>query len=399
MDLTTCDYCTNGGVYPACASILWPPKAKVMKMGSKSSSKKRKNGPPKYMEKMLFINHKEDQQLQYKLEQLHLKSRDREIEMDLAKNRVEKEWKQNSKKQITISELNNAMGKYNRNGFIPDTATRARARRTSARAAQDLSVNDYLIEEHRKLSSVIPEILTALTIPKNQNSKQLVPDAPLYQQENVTDLDVNKIVKMTHAVKILRKNISTRMKANEHQPPLTVVLRPSRSDGDLNVYTNGACALMKRKIDRKRKQSNSNYELPPSMQRKLAALEKQMSDPRRQSVMASIPDVSKLKSQQKRHSVCVPALQRSQSIAALPPIPTTPGMLRSLTNVSMNSGLDHRRKNSSEGNSQTIDEDELRSRQKIAMEMERYDAVRNKITNFLDNKIRQIDSNMYIDAR
>jgi hypothetical protein len=43
---------------------------------------------------------------------------------------------------------------------------------------------------------------------------------------------------------------------------------------------------MKRKIDKKRKESNAHYELPPSMQRKLAALEKQMSDPRRHSVFA-----------------------------------------------------------------------------------------------------------------
>lgn len=359
-------------------------------MGTEQTQKKKRN-PPKYMEKMLFINHKEDQQLQHKLEQLHVKSRDREIEMDLEKNRVEKEWKQSSKKQITLSELNGAIGNHNRNSFAPETAMKARARRTSARKARDLSVNDYLIEEHRKLSTVIPEILRALTIPKNQERKQLIPETTSYQQSDVIDLDVNKIVKMTQAVKVLRKNISTRMKANDHQTPLTLALRPNSSGTELNVFTNGACALMKRKIDKKRKKSTDSYELPPSMQRKLAALEKQMSDPRRQSVIASIPDVSKLK---KRHSVCVPALQRAhQKVNMLPPIPSTPGMMRSLTNLSLATTV----KGTNEGNSQTIDEDELRARQKIALELERYDAVRHKINRFLDDKIREV--NMYVDAR
>jgi hypothetical protein len=364
-------------------------------MSAKNSPKKKKS-PAKYMEKMLFVNHKEDQQLQVKLEQLHLKSRDREIEMDLEKNRVEKEWKQSRKRQITIAELNASLGNCNHNTFAPETVTRARARRTSAKMAQDLSVNDYLIEEHRKLSAVIPEILTALTIPKNDKTKKLIPDTVYIQEGTYVEPDMNKVMKMTQAVKVLRKNISTKMKANSLQPKLTVALRPPKGDNDLNTYTNGACALMKRKIDKKRKESNAHYELPPSMQRKLAALEKQMSDPRRHSVIASIPDVNKIKQQQKIHSVCVPVLQRAHSTSVLPPIPRTPGVSRSLTNMTIHSLSENHRLNSQDANSQTIDEDELKARQKIALELERYDAVRCKITNFLDNKIKEINSNMNV---
>jgi hypothetical protein len=68
--------------------------------------------------------------------------------------------------------------------------------------AQDLSVNDYLIEEHRKLSAVIPEILTALTIPKNDKTKKLIPDTVYIQEGTYVEPDINKIMKMTQAVKV-----------------------------------------------------------------------------------------------------------------------------------------------------------------------------------------------------
>ena len=63
-----------------------------------------KRGPPKHLERTLFINHKEDQMLDCRLRNLNLESRLKLMELDREKGKVRTELRNSRKKQITINE-------------------------------------------------------------------------------------------------------------------------------------------------------------------------------------------------------------------------------------------------------------------------------------------------------
>ncbi|XP_052811885.1 uncharacterized protein LOC128239321 [Mya arenaria] len=64
----------------------------------------RRRGPPRKLEKMLFINHKEDQLLDARLAALRLQAKVKGMELDLERIKVRNELRASRKKQLTINE-------------------------------------------------------------------------------------------------------------------------------------------------------------------------------------------------------------------------------------------------------------------------------------------------------
>jgi len=115
--------------------------------------------PPKHLEKMLFINHKEDQLLQDRLDQLHIKSRIREIELDRERNSVRNELKESKKKQIPVGP--NPLSRSQTTLSLRSSAEKQKSEENEKK--RDDNVNAYLLGEYKRMSEVIPSILLNLS--------------------------------------------------------------------------------------------------------------------------------------------------------------------------------------------------------------------------------------------
>lgn len=70
-----------------------------------SNPVKKKKRPPKYLEKSLLVNHKEDQLLVERLNDIHIRSRTREMELERERIKVRDEWKESRKRQIPVDSV------------------------------------------------------------------------------------------------------------------------------------------------------------------------------------------------------------------------------------------------------------------------------------------------------
>ncbi|KAL4233800.1 hypothetical protein ACF0H5_008478 [Mactra antiquata] len=407
-----------------------------------------RRGPPRHLEKMLFINHKEDLFLDDKIRDLNLQSRLSIMDLDRERIKVRNEWRNSRKKQVTINEAissglmpgndGNMYGdqpgtSHGRPSMFPSMpqnkqATNGRRNVNSAPPQRKLgvalapptlsrgnsliqrsqsrvsttnqftlqptipeadeymvaqngdsgpmrrdsgdTVGTYVLNEFEKMSEVVPEILRSLA---KKKEKQLEADERSRLREMKDDIDVNvamenlldyepdmnKVRKTVRSVKKLRHRmaISKRLEAKKQHKSLEQMIKDKTENvGDYDEYTDGTCSLMKRRLEKKRRESSPFATEPSFMQRRQSMLDTQ-SVSRRPSVA---PEAMR------RNSTFPPALGRSSTTLGF-------GSMGRLSSFG---------KDSDEG-SPFIDEDILVNRQRVLKELEKYRGIRDKVDEFL----------------
>ncbi|KAH3739376.1 uncharacterized protein LOC127850340 [Dreissena polymorpha] len=406
----------------------------------------KKRGPPKHLEKMLFTNHKEDQLLDCRLQDLKVQARLRLIELDLERVKVTKELRKSRKKQITINEAilsgliprdDNFFAKKINDGrdvigdvkrgasksaslprklvapnaqlisrstsFIQPPRERSRVSIPNQFSRQSTipeeheecvandngmdfrtgvsssSVGAYVLEEFEKISQVVPEILRALAKKKEQQQesdemarlrelrKEKDLEAIIAEDEDYVP-DMNKVRKTVSAVKTLRQrmSLSKKLEMSKKHKPLEEMIREkteSIKETEHTEYTDGTCALMKRRLEKKRRES-APFALDPSY------MQRRSSGPSADALLC------------RRASVAPEMLNRRSSLS----VTQLPGtMRRSMTTLSLtsiNKPSSSAFGDASEG-SQFIDEDTLLNRQRVMKEVQKYRALQTRVENFV----------------
>ncbi|XP_033740672.1 uncharacterized protein LOC117327681 [Pecten maximus] len=342
----------------------------------------KKMRPPKHLEKMLFINHKEDQSLEDRLARIHLRSRLREIELDRERIKVRDELRDSKRKQIPID---NVLARQDtmtsRPPMSPRKPTRLSVTSDPRSPQEEDGPNAYLLGEYKRMSEVIPTILLTLSA---KDDKTKPKSGSRYRtdhvktQSNVTSVqdyepDLHRITKLARTVKTLRHNMAINKKLEFTRPTVSLAKMFKEiyeKEHDLDQYTDGACVLLKRKMEKRRRgalpplpitRRHSAYEFSPTQKDKDNNTGTGSDNP--ENVLP--PNGG--------HSAVLPALQRTQSMANLP------RMTRSMSSLSV-LGV---RRSESPDTKLFIAEDELVMRKRVAFELNKYERLREKVDRFL----------------
>ena len=386
----------------------------------------KKRGPPRKLEKMLFINHKEEQLLDARLTALRLQAKVKVMELDLERIKVRNEWRTSRKKQLTIKEAMSAgllsdddvfvqsrfgrqvsdfkSSDVNRNvvsapalqGGLPLVSPRSAGGHTRLSSTNqfsrqptileqeeydpsvsDGSVGAYVLGEFEKISQVVPEILRTLAKKKEKQQeaderKRLKELGKSTNFDAIAELideyepDMNKVRRTVGAVKTLRQrmSLSKRLEMPKKHKPLDQMIREKTEDiGENDEYTDGTCALMKRRLEKKRRESSGSVLEPGFMQRR-----------------GSLTGSEGLSS--KRANAPPEGLsRRSSSLSQLP------SMSRATTSLGL--GISSRHSSvglsDNEEESSFIDEDTIVNRQRIMRESNYYRALQMRVHRFIDS--------------
>ncbi|XP_062581437.1 uncharacterized protein LOC134243223 [Saccostrea cucullata] len=421
---------------------------------------KKKRRPPKYLEKMLLVNHKEDQLLQERLDDIHIRSRTREMQLERERIKVRDEWKESRRRQIPVDSIPPLVSPQNLPASrLPQrkigTVEKPKLHRgTSLPEGKDSdNVNSYLLGEYRRMSEVIPSILLAISKKDEKKAKMpsLFPLQRIDEKEHRNEEpDLHRITKLARSVKKIRENMSFQKKIDLNRPRLSLSkmfkeMHERRYETD--QHTDGTCALLKRKLEKRRRESMPELDMTTLPMRRtsdpkepsafhksqsapLLGVSDQSTDPtiyeeaeeedvfetdfevklpsrfeRSQSLQFN-PSIQRhhtnlekresvsLNSRshmQKRHSVSSgiarpsgqqPPPRKRHSIATVPrpsslQLPKfNPRQTGSLV------GAPHRRFDS-HANAEFIDEDELRAKQRVAIELQKFERIRQKVDRFM----------------
>lgn len=410
----------------------------------------QRRGPPKHLERTLFINHKEDQMLDDRLRHLNLESRLKSMELDRERSKVRTELRNSRKKQITINEAissgmvpaddavflcggnrkqkltsaqneisgrrssnapgdirrasappqrknavaqppamlrslsnvqqhrgNNKMSSSNQFSRHPtilehDEYDSSRPHDSKNSVFSNDTVGTYVLGEFEKISQVVPDILRALAKKKEKQQeadelarlKELRNDV-VVDMDNIMDYepDMNKVRKTVRAVKKLRHRmaISKKLETSRQHKSLDQMIKDKTEDiADNDQYTDGTCALMKRRLEKKRRESAPFLLDPQFSIRRL-----------------SLGSVGEISAGRRRLEV---APRRASSLSQLPG-----SLSRSATMLSVGSvcRLNSVGTDSSGDESPFIDEDLLVNRQRIMREIDKCRALQNRVDSFI----------------
>ena len=447
-----------------------------------------RKGPPKHLEKMLFINHKEDMLLLDRLADLNLRSKLRSMDLDRERIQVRRELRNSQKRNIDIRNaptlgLVNASAtggkstgpKKSRKTTKPvhrkhaisappggrlssisendsgnpstaettESAPRLLRRQSSvnrimretslpniresfdeddeddsendsireipiiprkeipkerqganplvngrsrANSVIDESVGAYVLGEFRRMSQVVPSILRALNNKdEEEEDEQFMFQTEVEQPVNLLEYepDLHKVTKTVRAVKKLRHRMSVSKKLDAARPvkPLDQMIKDKTENiGIQDEYTDGACVLMKRRLDKKRRNSAiPGLSQPAYMQRRqsLFAKPESVEINKTRTIQASgVPNFPKQRN-------------RSQSVFNLPKMARSPTMI----------GLSSAGPQTDDTfDSPVIDEDEFLNRQRVLRELDNYRRISAKVGDFLathDARLRAERAQIY----
>nr|KAG5691588.1 hypothetical protein BaRGS_023716 [Batillaria attramentaria] len=355
---------------------------------------------PKHLDKMLFINYKEEEKLQHRLQTLTNSSRLRGYELDREKIQVHKEMRlskrRNSAPNLDVATVPTVT--------TPRHSTRPTTRETSRgfnsrRGSVTDPVNDYLLTEFRRVSEVIPSILSSLnkddkrkeegeeeggdregggrrgrrraTVPKVGDvfsslaapRVRLDPDlARFASKETDGQVNIGNIVDNIRTIKTLREEIAGHKrlettKAKTSFKDLLKNIREEESKGsDSDTFTDGACSLLRRKMHKARRASMPTIETQPPGEPGGGG------EPRSRK-----PSLAQL-------------TQTSGPAAVRPPMPVS----RSATSLA-SIGRQGSRDFDSMMRSMLLEEDRQMTELKVASELQRYDRICARIGSFLDD--------------
>jgi hypothetical protein len=249
-----------------------------------------------------------------------------------------------------------------------------------SRRGSEGSVGMYVLDEFQKMSEVVPGILRALAKKKEQQLeaderarlREMKHDINVdLAMENILDYepDMNKVRKTVSSVKKLRHRmaISKKLETSKPQKSLDQMIRDKTDDTyEYNEYTDGTCALMKRRLEKKRRES-APFVMDPAFMQRRQSLTNSNSD--------GVPT-------QRRGSVALDQMRRGSTAMA-----QIPGSLtRSSTTLSLRS------MNESDEDSAFIDEDVLMKRQRVMGELHKYRSLKSRVDQFLIAKPEPVNA-------
>lgn len=234
------------------------------------------------------------------------------------------------------------------------------------------TVGTYVLGEFEKISQVVPDILRALAKKKEKQQevdelarlKELRNDV-VVDMDNIMDYepDMNKVRKTVRAVKKLRHRmaISKKLETSKQHKSLDQMIKDKTENiADNDQYTDGTCALMKRRLEKKRRESAPF-----------------LLDPQFSTRRLSLGSVGEISAGRRPQEV---APRRASSLSQLPG-----SLSRSATMLSVGSvcRLNSVGADSSGDESPFIDEDLLVNRQRIIREIDKCRALQNRVDSFI----------------
>ncbi|XP_071114623.1 uncharacterized protein [Haliotis cracherodii] len=314
---------------------------------------------PKRLEKTLFVNHKEEQALEKRLESISLNSRLRMMELDRERITLRNEYRLSRRHNVSSSKPRSRSP----SPFVDSRPSRH----------QTLDpVNSYLLTEYRRVSEVIPSILMSLSAKEEKTPEFVAMTTTEVDRTKggADEPDMTKILQLIRNVKKMRQdmNVSKRLDSNRCKVSFKDLLKSIEAreqKGSLSdTYTDGACSLLRRKMNKMRRdgQDVDRRQGPRSQ-----------GGHRQPTESIKSPDEN---SQRKRHSITLPR------VSDTPMQPQGLTMTRSVTTL----GMPGRQKTSLPAYTkrQLAEEDEFITRTKVSRELENYDKIRGRIGTFID---------------
>ncbi|KAL8611506.1 hypothetical protein ACOMHN_014561 [Nucella lapillus] len=278
-----------------------------------SSKKKREiRQAPKHLDKMLFINYKEEGRLQERLKDLSNSSRQRGIELDLEKVQVHNEMRLHKRRNSVPATVSPVISRPTARDTRPVTRGPTGAppgfRRRGSASGNGDPVNEYLLTEFKRVSEVIPAILSSLNKEEKEEGEKgggergpgeeerrrrrrsdvmggrgsgvnsnlitpmvrLDPDLKAFsasQGQSEDDPDIVHMVSTIRSIKTLRQDLSLKKRydlsraKNSFHDLLKNIHEEERRGSESDTYTDGACALLRRKMHKARRDSCPAIEL------------------------------------------------------------------------------------------------------------------------------------------
>ncbi|XP_041352024.1 uncharacterized protein LOC121370688 [Gigantopelta aegis] len=211
---------------------------------------KNKRARPRRFEKMLLANIVEDKVLERRLTDICNKSNRRMKELDLECNEMKNEMKLNQR-NLSLT---------NTRTLVPPTKTLSWSPQLEARIQKN-PVSKYLLTEYTRTAEVIPSILHSLSA-KEEEAKQEVkpglsrPGTPA--TETSCEPDIRKILRLAKNVRKLHEHMEIRKQRVNYGARLNFknMLRlNAEKKGESDIYTDGACSLLRRKMLKMRRNS------------------------------------------------------------------------------------------------------------------------------------------------
>ncbi|KAK3585738.1 hypothetical protein CHS0354_020308 [Potamilus streckersoni] len=231
----------------------------------------------------------------------------------------------------------------------------------------------YLLDEYRRMSRVVPSILLSLS-PKDDKPELLEDTEPskIYTLpiQDDSEPDLSRVSNLVRSVKRIRHQIAINKRSENTRPKTSLqqMFKDLLKEETFDEHTDGACVLIKRMMDRKRRQSVSYQNEYQNMQNRRMINEVQTSGSRRQSMSGLTSGIAS-----RRTSV-------ASSVQALPDLArrgyTSVGLRRSSV---FRRGVDKNLTSLSFGENITNSE-------RLAREMENYELLQEKVNTFLAPK-------------
>ena len=213
------------------------------------SYSKNKKTRPKCFEKMLLANIVQDKVLERTLAYLNNESSRRMKELDLE-----------------CKEMKNEMKSSQRNRSLSKTSTQvppAKYLLWSHSREDDIQktpMSKYLLSEYTRTAAVIPSILHSLYAKEEEekdvgscHTKLISPT-----RETSSDPDIGKILRLAKNVRKLQETMEIRKQRVNNKMKLSFkdILRSRlEKDGESDIYTDGVCSLLRRKMLKIRRNS------------------------------------------------------------------------------------------------------------------------------------------------
>ncbi|GFO13552.1 hypothetical protein PoB_004005700 [Plakobranchus ocellatus] len=379
---------------------------------------------PKHLERMLFVNHKEEQNLKRRLEAIATSGRVRSNELDRERIKMRNVWRYNSRLSHThIAPLL---------GQIPSLIKKEVQRPNDAIDP----VNMHLLREYRKNCQIIPSILSALTKDSQQHDSDAQRDEP--NKEDITEKrqrdqkqintrrdmkqkfsrlssvsgamarrnrkrqisasgeesegiaisneedddvidgslsdqpDSSKVTQLVKDITKLRTEISANKKVDlkrakvSFQDMLRGVHAQRRRDSESDTYTDGACALLRRKMHKLRNPDDSDSAVEVTLDAGKGEFKIKHLLPRINQKRHSLPQ-SVLQTKKK-------ALPATRSFSSVPTISRQQALLGE-SEETMKKQLEA--------------QERYHTEVKVAKEIEKFRCIQSKISDFLEKHKRK----------
>ncbi|KAL3883477.1 hypothetical protein ACJMK2_029736 [Sinanodonta woodiana] len=231
----------------------------------------------------------------------------------------------------------------------------------------------YLLDEYRRMSRVVPSILLSLS-PKDDKDELLEHTEPskidTLPVQDESEPDLSRVSNLVRSVKRIRHQIAINKRSENTRPKTSLqqMFKDLLKEDTFDEHTDGACVLIKRMMDRKRRQSVSYQNEYQNMQNRRMMSDLQPSGSRRQTLSVSSSGLPSRRTSIASSVQALPGLTRRGCTAA--------GLRRSSI---FRRGGDQDLTGLSFG-------DDITNSERLAREMENYELLQERVNTFLAHK-------------